>query len=258
MQAPFLQYALEWLQENVQLRMLASAASSLLIAVGVSGYIAGLWRGNVTTSAWAWTIRTGLCVMAFAAQWSAGATFSLALTGAQLVCGSVITLLAFAKSSRGKIGRLELFAIVTTAVFGVAWLTTHNAALFMVGAIMIDFAATAVNARNMVAQKKPDSAFLWLCSLAAAMAAAVSVGGFNIVLLQPAASAVNALVMLGLIVAAHFIAQSARVRELELELASWLHRQAAEKVSSTPVTPKAPQVSPSALQVTPCGQPVVA
>lgn len=167
---------------------------------------------------WAWVIRIGIVVIAFACQAAKGATFSLALSGTQLVGG--LLLIAYMLVRQRRLGKLDAMDYGTMGLAGVGllvWLGSGDAIYAAIGVIVADAAATIMGVRAAFIKGAADSLPFWLCCLAAGAMAVVSTGGQSLAIaLIPLASFTNAVLNIGtiLIVRARRL-QPAAVLELD-------------------------------------------
>src|ERR1700690_3316117 len=99
--------------------------SGLLNIAGIVPYVRGILRGKTKPERATWWIWTWLMVVAFWAQVSAGATWSLFLTGSFLLCNAIIALLSL-RHGYGKFRQRD-FGAVCLAVAGILiWKATNR------------------------------------------------------------------------------------------------------------------------------------
>src|SRR5665213_3581551 len=84
--------------------------SGVLNIIGIVPYVRGILKGKTKPERSAWWIWTWLMVVAFWAQASAGATWSLFLTGSFLLCNVVIASLSL-RHGYGRFRQRDLLAI---------------------------------------------------------------------------------------------------------------------------------------------------
>lgn len=137
--------------------------------------IRGLLRGKNKPSLWAWVVRAAICVVAFGAQLSQGATYSLALTLSQaLSCLCIIGLLLYIKSDKNKLDKTD-WAAMTIAGLGVVFWGTSGNSLYGIFCVMLaDTCATVMSIRSGLKNGSRESVGFWACALIAASMAALS------------------------------------------------------------------------------------
>lgn len=145
----------------------------------------------------AWCIRISLVGVAFLSQLTAGATYSLAMSGTQMIGGVlVIGLIAFKQPSMGRLTRLDWFAIGTAGVGVIVWILSGNPLHGLLGTMLADTAATVLGIHAALKHGTRESLPFWICAFVAALTATLAAAGTDAtnaaVLLAPLFSCVNA------------------------------------------------------------------
>lgn len=168
-------------------------------AIALGMFIRSLYGGSSRPYLWAWLIRMGICIVAFLSQFAGGATYSLALSGGQVLSGIIIIALIVRRQPR--LGRLDVMdgLGIVLATAGVAvWMASGNPLFGLLGTILADGAATAMGVRANILKGNEESMAFWACWLVAGFATLFAAGNASlVVVLAPLFSIVNAAVNIG-------------------------------------------------------------
>lgn len=182
--------------------MILAIITGACIAAALGLFIRSVLRGKSRPYIWAWLVRIALCVVAFISQLAGGATYSLALSGTQLVgCFVIVGCILYVRPRLGTLDRMDLSGIGMAAVGVAVWLASGNPLFGLLGALLADAAATAMGIRANIRKGTEESVPFWFCSLLAAIATLSTTGGAALVIvLTPLCSALNALVNIGTVI----------------------------------------------------------
>lgn len=174
-----------------------SEISALFTVVALGILIHAIIKKRSKPYLLAWCIRVSLVGVAFLSQLTAGATYSLAMSGTQMIGGVfVIGLIALRQQSAGRLTRLDGFAIGMAGVGVVVWVLSGNPLHGLLGTILADMTATALGIHASLKHGTRESLPFWAFAFVAALAATFAAAGTDAtnaaVLLAPLFSCVNA------------------------------------------------------------------
>lgn len=174
--------------------VLLSGGTIVFSVVALVLFVRELLKKNSRPYIWSWIIRFALVVVAFASQFASGATYSLMMSGGQLVsCLVIIGLIVYTQPRMGKLRRADWMALATAGVGVAWWMLSGNPLHGLLGVIIADTAATALGIHASVTRKARESYAFWMCSFGAASTALLAAEGGNVVVvLAPLFSALNA------------------------------------------------------------------
>lgn len=158
--------------------VLLGVGAALLNILGVIPYVRGILRGKTKPERSAWWIWTLLMVVAFGAQVSIGATWSLPLTLSYLACNIVIALLSISHGY-GKF-RMYDFAAICFAIVGiVVWRQTGQPVLALLIIIAIDFTGNLLTMKKTWRAPYSENLITWVTGGLAALLSAIAVGSWS-------------------------------------------------------------------------------
>lgn len=173
---------------------IATAALSLIASAIIIRELLGTGQKPYL---WAWVIRLALVAVGFASQAAAGASYSLTMSGMQLLtCAVIIALVIRSRSQSGRLQGAEWGALSAAGVGAAVWVVSGDPLHGLLGVIVADASATVLGIYAAFRKGTQESIGFWLCSLGAATAMAVVVAGSDniVVMLAPAFSWLNAAV----------------------------------------------------------------
>jgi hypothetical protein len=132
--------------------------------------------------------------VAVLSQVAGGATYSLALSGGQVVTGLIIVgLIVFLQPRMGSLDRMDYISIAIASFGVLVWIMSGNPLYGLLGALLADAAATVMGIRASLLKGTRDSVAFWVCCMGAAIAALLAAGVTSwLVMLAPLFSLVNA------------------------------------------------------------------
>jgi hypothetical protein len=162
-------------------QLVASSACGFFTVLGAAIYAVRIWNRRIQPHALGWAIFSVPPLVLFLGQQAEGATWSLALSGTQVICSWLFVGLILTRIGPGssKLGQLEIFACLVLLLGIYLWFGYDNAMLGVLCALAIDVVAALVLIFHILKDGKKDSTLFWLCNLAAAAAACLSVGAFH-------------------------------------------------------------------------------
>jgi len=185
-----MEYADGFVMSKELLALLTGGFTILSLALFLRGFLKSKTRPYL----WAWLVRIAICIVAFWAQLSQGATYSLALAASQIFCAlCIIGCIVYARPKMGKLDRMDWTALGIASAGVVLWVTSGNSLYSILGVIVADSCATAMSIRAAVQKGSRESIAFWSCALAAASMATLAAKDSSwTILLAPLFSCLNA------------------------------------------------------------------
>lgn len=164
--------------------------------VSLAFFIKDFRNHNKQPYVWAWATRLAICVVALCGQLAQGATYSLALTFSQLLCGvCIIGLSLRAGGGKGRLDAVDWLALGIAGIGGMFWVVSGESLYGLFGVLVADACATIMGVRAAAKTRSRESVPFWGWAFLAACTALLSAGSASwAVLLVPVFSCVNALV----------------------------------------------------------------
>jgi hypothetical protein len=180
------------MEQNILLALATGVFTFIAVALFARGILAGQARPYLL----AWIIRASMCAVAFMSQLLQGATYSLALAGAQVIGVAFIIacILTMRAAGGGKLDRSDWLAIGIAGTGVLLWVISGNPVFGILGAILADTSATGLGIRSALQKNTEESIPFWGCSLLAATLALLAANGDGwAVMIAPFFSCLNAL-----------------------------------------------------------------
>jgi hypothetical protein len=182
---------------GLQKEAVLAIATGVFTAVAVGMFVRSVITGGSRPYLWAWVLRAGICAVAFVTQMLEGATYSLALAGAQVlgVVFIIACILAF-QPRRGRLDRNDWVALGIAGFGVVLWVTSGEPVYGLLGTLLADTSATGMGIRAAVRKGTRESVPFWTCSFVAAAMAVLAAGNSAgwVILAAPLFSCLNAAV----------------------------------------------------------------
>jgi hypothetical protein len=210
-----------WLLFGVSQEATLAILTGVFSAIALAMFAHSIIRHRSQPYVWAWLVRVVICMLGFLSQLAGGATYSLALSGGQVVMGLIIiSLIVWRRPRLGRLDRIDGIGVIVAAAGLAVWLASGNPLYGVMGALLADAMATLMGIRAGLRRGTHDSLAFWACCGSAALAALLAAGNGSLVIwLAPLFSCVNALAN---IVAIAYVRQRNRRLEelLDLSLSS--------------------------------------
>ncbi len=156
-------------------------SAAILNAVAFVPYISTILSGKTKPERSSWWIWSILMAIAFAAQITAGATWSALLTAVFFI-GNILVALLSLRYGYGKFSFKDGAAIVA-ALIGVAlWAATNNPLIALLVTIVVDFLAYWLTIIKSWKAPYSENLLAWSLMTLAAILSILSVGEFNVTL----------------------------------------------------------------------------
>lgn len=175
------------------------AGTGICLSIAALLFARGVISGEVKPHVWAWIVRVLIALVAFVSQAGLGATYSLALSGAQVIIGFVMLglLFRYVRPLALRPAKLDL-AFLAVALGGVALNVSGHYAVTVLGIVFADICATIMGMSAALRSGATESVPFWtFCFIGAIMSVIAAIMGpeKNIfwILLLPLFSCVNAL-----------------------------------------------------------------
>jgi hypothetical protein len=177
-----------------------SGASAVFTVVAIGIFVRSIVAKKSSPYLLAWGIRVLLVAVAFLSQLAAGATYSLALSGGQLVGGLfIIGLIINLRPDLGRLRGTDWLAIALAGIGVAVWKLSGNPLYGLLGSIIADGSATALGIYASIVRKTYDSVAFWCYAFLAAGLAILATGNTTnmVIILAPAFSCLNAAINIG-------------------------------------------------------------
>lgn len=173
-----------------------AVGTGLFTFVSVGLYIWSIHTKRSRPYVWAWLLRIALAVLAFVSQLAKGATYSLALSGAQVVGGLLILgwIVAYHRQQlKGKLDRTDRLALLAAGAGIAVWSASGEPLFAIIGIILADACATVMGVKEALLRGRTESLGFWAMSfLSASLALLSGRSGTIAVLSYPFFSLANA------------------------------------------------------------------
>lgn len=146
-------------------------------------YVKDIFRGKAKPERASWIIWAVLVFIQFFSQLSKGATYSLSLSGSQLIGITLICLLSF-KFGYGRFRKKDYFALFAAGIGLVLWYITREAAIALFITIGIDCIGGILTAEKAFHHSESEPPAMWVMNFLSGFFATLAVGSLNIVLLS--------------------------------------------------------------------------
>jgi hypothetical protein len=161
---------------------LSGYLSGVLLLLAAIPYFRDIFRGAAKPQRTSWFIWVLLGVIAFFSQYAKGASYSLILTGIQVLTDLSIFLLAI-KYGAGGFERKDKIAIAGVALSLLLWYLTNEPAVALFMVIFIDLIGAVLTIMKSYEHPATETSAIWILTGLSGIFALISVGQLNWVLL---------------------------------------------------------------------------
>jgi hypothetical protein len=152
--------------------------SAVVNTIGVVPYIKDIFKHKTKPERASWWIWVALGSVAFAAQLSAGSTWSLFMTGAELIEMLFIAFLSL-RYGYGKFQKRDYLSLLIAICGLILWKFTDNPIYALCIVICIDALGSWLTIVKTWQAPSTETFISWLCAGLAGMLAALAVGKLN-------------------------------------------------------------------------------
>ena len=157
--------------------------SAMLTIICLVPYVIDIFKLKTKPERASWLIWSVLGFIAFFSQLAKGATDSLWLTGAQTFVVLVVFLLSL-KYGVGGLMKRDIIALIVAGMGIILWLLTKEAAVALFIVIAVDFAGSVLTMIKSYEDPGSETLITWVLSGTSGVFGALSVGGWNLILLS--------------------------------------------------------------------------
>lgn len=156
--------------------------SGILMILSVIPYTRSILRLETKPQRMTWLIWTLLTVIAFFSQMSEGATWSLLLTGGDMVAILIVFILSF-KYGVGGFRKIDIISLIGAVMSLLLWYITKEASLALFFIILTDFIGGTLTITKAWKDPQSENWIGWAMCGIGGLLGAISVGEWNFVLL---------------------------------------------------------------------------
>ncbi len=152
--------------------------SAIVNTVGLIPYVRDILKGKTKPERATWWIWLTLGTIALTAQISAGAKWSLAMTGAQTLAAATIAILSV-KFGFGKFHKKDFISLIV-AFFGIVlWKLTDSPLSALLIVIFVDFLAFYLTITKTWSHPETETLISWVLASISGFAGLLAVGEWN-------------------------------------------------------------------------------
>lgn len=155
--------------------------SGVFLIIGFAPYFRDIIRGKTKPERTTWLLWSVLILIAFVAQMSAGATWSLLLSGVDAFIVVGIFILSIPYGIGGLLKRDVISLCIS--LFGLTlWAFTHQPLIALLVTIVIDGLGTYLTVVKTYLKPQTETLFSWCMGTLAGLCGLLAVGSFSVVL----------------------------------------------------------------------------
>jgi hypothetical protein len=167
---------------NITIAQFSGYLSGIFMIVSYIPYIRDVFRGKTKPERLTWFLWATLSVVAFILQFAEGASYSLFLTGAQMI-GLMTVFLLSIKNGYGGFLKRDIIGLGGVVMSLFVWYLTDNAGLAIVIVVIIDGIGGILTIFKSYESPLTETVSSYLLGGIAGFLACLAVGYFNITLL---------------------------------------------------------------------------
>ncbi len=164
---------------SINILAVFGVCSAIVNTLGYIFYVRGVIARKTKPERSSWWIWSLLMIVAFAAQVSAGSTWSLFLTGTYLT-GNLINALLSLKYGYGHFKKYDFLALLITGVGIWLWAITGSALIALIIIILIDLVGNWLTLLKSWRSPYTENFFTWIMMTIGALLGVFSVGSINL------------------------------------------------------------------------------
>lgn len=156
--------------------------SGIAILLSFIPYIKDIFSNKTKPERSSWLIWTVLGMISFFSQFAKGASYSLIMSGAQVIGDLFIFLLAI-KFGLGGLIKRDIYALIAACGGLVLWSITKEASFALLIAIIIDAIGAFLTVMKTYENPKTETVSSWALTFLGGLFGCIAVGNFNWILL---------------------------------------------------------------------------
>lgn len=156
-----------------------AVVSAVTNFVGLFPYIRDILHKKTKPERATWWIWLSLSVVAFSAQVAAGATWSLAMTGAQGIAVLIIAFLSI-KYGYGTFRKKDYLSLLIAGLGIVLWAITDNPLTALLIVIFVDILALYLTVSKTWNNPETETLISWVLATVSGLAGLLAVGAFDL------------------------------------------------------------------------------
>lgn len=149
--------------------------SGVVNTIGLAPYLVDIFRHKTKPERATWWIWLALNIVAFAAQVAAGATWSLIMTGAQLMAVLSIAILSV-RYGYGKFHKKDALSLVFAGIGVALWLVTERPLLALIIVVVVDLLGFILTISKTWKAPYTETLIAWVFASASGIFGILSVG----------------------------------------------------------------------------------
>lgn len=153
--------------------------SGVLNTIGLAPYLVDIFRHKTKPERATWWIWLALNIVAFAAQVAAGATWSLIMTGAQLMAVLSIAILSV-RYGYGKFHKKDALSLVFAGIGLALWLATERPLLALIIVVVIDLVGFMLTISKTWKAPHTETFIAWVFASFSGLLGLLSVGEIDV------------------------------------------------------------------------------